>query len=321
MKKKFKLFAFIALMTTYYSNAQMGINTKFPDASAALEVKSPDNTKGVLIPRSTTAQINAIPLPAEGLIVYDTTQHCFLQNAGTSAIPKWVPLVNAADNGLTTAGGKMQLGGTLTKPTALTTTAANTLAIQGLVNSTDSADSPIVLTADGTLKKSSFPVANVVPTDVGTVIAIDGKLEVAQEITALMNADFICTNTGGPMSIGNINNVIIDNKNAFIHTASSNSFTAKANGVYSITMNLQLTAVGGVPVIGVWCDTDNKWVARINGNLSGMLNLTLMTSINLDTSKTYSFRVTNTEVTTVKAFNTGGTGTGPIAFFSVKRLK
>ena len=162
MKKKFKLFAFIALMTAYYSNAQMGINTKFPDASAALEVKSPDNTKGVLIPRSTTAQINAIPLPAEGLIVYDTTQHCFLQNAGTSATPNWVPLANAADNGLTATGGKIQLGGTLTKPTALTTTAANTLAISGLQAGT-AADNVLVADSNGVLKtvlRSNFTGAD-----------------------------------------------------------------------------------------------------------------------------------------------------------------
>lgn len=162
MKKKFKLFAFIALMTTYYSNAQMGINTKFPDASAALEIKSPDNTKGVLMPRSTTTQINAIPLPAEGLIVYDTTQHCFLQNAGTAAIPKWVPLINAADNGLTVTGSKIQLGGTLTKPSVITATATNTLAISGLQTGA-AADNVMVTDANGVLKtvsRSSFTGAD-----------------------------------------------------------------------------------------------------------------------------------------------------------------
>jgi len=334
MKKKFKLFAFIALMTTYYSNAQMGINTKFPDASAALEIKSPDNTKGVLMPRSTTTQINAIPLPAEGLIVYDTTQHCFLQNAGTAAIPKWVPLINAADNGLTVTGSKVQLGGTLTKPTALTTTAANTLAIQGLTNSTDNTDSPIVLTADGTLKKSSFPVANVVPTDVGSVIAIDGKLVVAQEITVLMDADFNFSVTPTPIAIGNFKNIVIDNKNKYIGTSTSNSFSVEASGTYQLTLNVMLsqdTATVSWPVIGIWDNTLSQWIARVNDEYTAMTvqtpmnrrlqTYTLITAIQLTVGKTYSFRVSNNVAGAVLAFSSGGSGTGPVSYASLKRLK
>ncbi|WP_143569717.1 fibrobacter succinogenes major paralogous domain-containing protein [Tenacibaculum agarivorans] len=49
-------------------NAQVGIGTNTPDASAALEVRS--TTKGLLLPRLTNAQINTISNPAEGLIIY-----------------------------------------------------------------------------------------------------------------------------------------------------------------------------------------------------------------------------------------------------------
>ncbi|KRD11714.1 hypothetical protein ASE21_08425 [Flavobacterium sp. Root901] len=74
------------------THAQTGINTQTPDVSAALEVKSPDGKKGLLIPRVTTAQKTAIPTPATGLIVYDTTQKCVSQNAGTPAVPNWICL-------------------------------------------------------------------------------------------------------------------------------------------------------------------------------------------------------------------------------------
>lgn len=53
-------------------NAQqnVGIGTTVPDASAALDVVSTD--KGILIPRMTQAQRNAIAAPATGLLIYQT---------------------------------------------------------------------------------------------------------------------------------------------------------------------------------------------------------------------------------------------------------
>jgi hypothetical protein len=53
--------------------AQIGIGTKNPAASAALEVTSSTNNKGILIPRITATQKDAIASPAQGLLVYQTT--------------------------------------------------------------------------------------------------------------------------------------------------------------------------------------------------------------------------------------------------------
>lgn len=52
-------------------DGRMGWNVTLPDQTAALEVASSD--KGFLPPRMTSLQRNAIPSPADGLIVYDTT--------------------------------------------------------------------------------------------------------------------------------------------------------------------------------------------------------------------------------------------------------
>jgi len=60
----------VSLVFTGLINAQVGIGTNTPDASAALEVRS--TTKGLLLPRLTSSQISAISNPAEGLIVYCT---------------------------------------------------------------------------------------------------------------------------------------------------------------------------------------------------------------------------------------------------------
>jgi hypothetical protein len=48
----------------------VGIGTNLPDASAILELQS--SNKGFLLPRLTTTLRNAIPSPAEGLLVFDT---------------------------------------------------------------------------------------------------------------------------------------------------------------------------------------------------------------------------------------------------------
>jgi len=71
--KTFKTFLLaIAIITSYTVNAQVAVNTdgSNADASAMLEVKS--TTKGLLPPRMTEAQRNAIANPATGLIVYCT---------------------------------------------------------------------------------------------------------------------------------------------------------------------------------------------------------------------------------------------------------
>ncbi|WP_298555314.1 hypothetical protein [uncultured Algibacter sp.] len=71
----------------YYSAAQVGIGTTTPDASSILDVESTD--KGILLPRLTTAEINAITNPANGLTVYNSDIKEFQFNCGTTATPDW----------------------------------------------------------------------------------------------------------------------------------------------------------------------------------------------------------------------------------------
>ncbi len=68
--------------------SQVLINTTGgqPDGSAMLDIQS--TGKGLLIPRMTTAQMNAIPNPAEGLLVYNTSEKCIYSYTGSA----WVQL-------------------------------------------------------------------------------------------------------------------------------------------------------------------------------------------------------------------------------------
>ena len=60
--------AFIAINVTAF--AQVGINTNTPEASAALDVTSTEG--GILIPRLTETQRDAISPAATGLMIYQT---------------------------------------------------------------------------------------------------------------------------------------------------------------------------------------------------------------------------------------------------------
>lgn len=76
----------IALLLTFgklYSqtnNGGVGINTSSPNVNSVLDVVSGNNNKGILIPRMTEVQRNAISINKpldDGLTIYNTTEDCF----------------------------------------------------------------------------------------------------------------------------------------------------------------------------------------------------------------------------------------------------
>jgi hypothetical protein len=73
------VFFFLSLL----ANAQIGIGTVTPNASAVLDITS--TTQGMLAPRMTTVQRNAIATPADGLIVYDTDLKSFYYYVSTTS--------------------------------------------------------------------------------------------------------------------------------------------------------------------------------------------------------------------------------------------
>jgi hypothetical protein len=74
MKKNHLLVFFWVLVNTCLF-AQVGIGTTTPDASAILDITS--TTQGVLVPRMSSAERISITSPANGLLVYDTTENAF----------------------------------------------------------------------------------------------------------------------------------------------------------------------------------------------------------------------------------------------------
>lgn len=125
MRKSFfiKLFTSLLLLGAINAQAQIGINNPNPDASAALDVTS--TSQGMLVPRMTLAQRNAIGSPATGLLVYQTDGTTgFYSYNGTA----WTA-VSATDNlGNHTATSTLNMNGNnITNANNVTATGTATL--------------------------------------------------------------------------------------------------------------------------------------------------------------------------------------------------
>jgi hypothetical protein len=93
MKKIHSFFnvVLVVLCLHFTASGQVGIGTATPNTKAVLELKSPVNNQGLLVPRLTTAQRNAIgSLTAQdhGLLVYDSDDQKFYYWQGS----QWLPL-------------------------------------------------------------------------------------------------------------------------------------------------------------------------------------------------------------------------------------
>jgi hypothetical protein len=96
-----------AVSKAFITTNGLGVNAQ-PVASAALQVDS--TTQGVLVPRMTTTQRNAIVSPATGLMVYDTTLSSFYFYNGSS----WASIGGGSGTVTSIATTSPILGGTIT---------------------------------------------------------------------------------------------------------------------------------------------------------------------------------------------------------------
>jgi hypothetical protein len=87
--------AFVFGLNAAYAQNNVGIGTTTPNANAILEMQS--TTQGVLVPRMTTIQRNAIAAPSEGLLVYDIDVNCFFFYE--SSTTSWLSLCNVGGVG------------------------------------------------------------------------------------------------------------------------------------------------------------------------------------------------------------------------------
>lgn len=92
MIRKILFYCFLAITST--GLAQVGIGTVTPDSSSVLDIVS--NDSGILIPRMTMAERDAIASPALGLLIFQTDNSPGFYYYNDANV--WVPFTNAASH-------------------------------------------------------------------------------------------------------------------------------------------------------------------------------------------------------------------------------
>ena len=281
MKSVFSLlssFLFV-LVFSVPSFAQIGIGTKTPAPSAALEVTSTGNNKGILIPRVSATQKDAIVSPAEGLLVYQTTAPTgFYYYSGTA----WKLMANATD--LSSAGN----AGTATKLAASKN--INGVAFDGSADITVPAAAG---TLTGTTLKSTITGSSL--TSVGTLANLTVTNPIAGSITGNAN------NVTGVVAIANggTNSTATATAGGIGYgTGTAHGYTAAGTAGQVLSSNgagvpTWITpSSGGIPYTGATAAVDlGAFNLKVNGMTVGR-GLNLNTDNNVGVGKDVLTRVT-----------------------------
>jgi len=80
----------ITLVNLFSANAQIGIGTDTPHSSSILDINPSRKDKGLLVPRLTQSQRDAITSPANGLLIFqtDNTEGLYYYSTSTSSWSK-----------------------------------------------------------------------------------------------------------------------------------------------------------------------------------------------------------------------------------------
>lgn len=277
--RKAGILAMAMFTTAITTQAQsVGIGTATPAASAQLDVTS--TTKGVLVPRVTTEQMNAIASPANGLLVYNTTAEAFAYRTASG----WVFLTGNSS----VANGWSILGNSGTNPATnfIGTTDNQPVVIRqnnlraGLLASTNTswglnALNPSVTgtgntaNGEGALKNNTTGFSNVA---VGTQALLNNTTR--SNLVAIGDSALFNNGIGATSSIHSIANTAVGSKSLFANSTGFLNTSTGSLALYNNTVGNSNTANGNSALFTNVNGSNNTAVgiSALQGNSSGSLN-------------------------------------------------
>nr|WP_052408569.1 fibrinogen-like YCDxxxxGGGW domain-containing protein [Nonlabens ulvanivorans] len=243
---KFYCVTVLFIFNHLLASSQVGIGTILPEPSSILDIES--TTHGVLFPRMTTTERDAITTPAEGLFIYNLDSDCFQYYKGTSwsGCLSETP-VNALVCSSTSVNGTYVAGNPLN--------ASNTITIDVIVNVIES-----YTINTNTVNGYSFTSSGVFThIGVNTITLTGSGTPILQQTD-----DFTITFTGrGDTCLTSINITTVQPNCLAYYNAGSTT-----DGVYTIDPD----GAGVNPAYDCYCDMTNDgggWTLVFNHNTAG----------------------------------------------------
>ncbi|XOV94687.1 MAG: hypothetical protein ACFHWX_08275 [Bacteroidota bacterium] len=258
MKKIFRVLV-LMVVTSYCAIAQnsVGINTSTPNSKAVLELVSPNNNQGFLVPRITTAQRTTMTLTTtdQGMMVYDTNLNQFWHWNGS----QWKAGLGVL--GETAAAG--DLNGTF--PTvfinddAVGTDELTDIASAGTYGGADNSTVlEIVIDVDG--RVHSIVEKQVT---VGTTHIVDASIlneDLADNVITISKLN----------SEGNVDKVLATQPDGTIYWEDRSAFTSSTLSTNNIYVGDATGVATGMPVVGDVTVTNDGTQADISINPDGV---------------------------------------------------
>jgi hypothetical protein len=329
-----------------FAQAQHGIGVTNPHASAALEISS--TNKGILFPRMTTTQRDAITSPAEGLMIYNTTTSCIntykggawksacdandmgvwglTGNTATTPGTNFVGTTDAQDLVFKTNGTERmrilstgEIGMNVTTPTnRLHISATNPIRLQGMVYGA-ATDSLVTVDGTGVLRQRSL--ANILltagPMTFTSLVTFNGGITSAgpntlNGTTTVTGTTNLNTTGTGTTNIGNCAGPSTTNIDGAtnINTACASPTTIgnTTNGVTNINGTTTATGVTNINTTGT--AATNIGATGGTTNITGTTNTTGATNLNTTGSGITTIGNTSATTNVVGATNINTSGSG-----------